>query len=178
MLIKAYGQFWNPDIVDWGRVGAGNKGKLLGEIKKKTQRANTHVIDFWDAKGVYVLHSDFNAIYVGQAFSNGIGKRLRDHLSDRCAGRWDMFSWFSVSSPTTTNNNVSEPGQRQVSPAIVIDTLEALAILIADPALNRKRESLKDACEAMQIGEGPRAIRTYLQDILDKLDTMNSSSNL
>lgn len=34
MLIKAYGTFWNPDIVDWGSVGSGNGGKLIGVIKK------------------------------------------------------------------------------------------------------------------------------------------------
>ena len=54
MLIRAYGTFWNPDIVDWGQKGAGNQGKLLGKVKKDNR---SHLIDFWNAYGVYVLPS-------------------------------------------------------------------------------------------------------------------------
>ena len=72
MLIKSYGQFWNPDIVDWGKKGAGNEGKLLGKIKAESVAyGNKHEINFWEAKGIYVLHSDFKAIYVGKAFKMG-----------------------------------------------------------------------------------------------------------
>jgi hypothetical protein len=162
MLIKSYGEHWNPDIILWGT------GKLIGKVKKGR---NWFHIDFWEAKGIYVLHSDFKAIYVGKAFSTSIGKRLRDHLSDRLAGRWDMCSWYSVSGIRFTQRDVSEPGQRQVTPDTVISTLEALAILVADPALNRKRESLKDAHEAFQPNaDSPRTIRNYLQDILNRLE--------
>jgi hypothetical protein len=167
MLVKSYGSYWNPDIIDW------KKSKLDGVVKdidKKTNKSVKHTIDFWDAKGIYVLHSDFKAIYVGKAFKTSIGKRLCDHLSDRLAGRWDMFSWFSVSSPRFTQKDVSQPGQRQIKPDTIVDTLEALAILVADPALNRKRESLKDAYEALQPdGAQPKTIRAYLEDILGKL---------
>lgn len=167
MLVKCYGQFWNPDIIEWGGDGSGD-GKLLGDIKREEKK---HEIDFWSAKGIYVLHSDFKSIYVGKAFKTSIGKRLRDHLADRMAGRWDMFSWYSVSRPRITQGDVSQPGQRQLTPDTIINTLEALAILVADPALNRKRESLKDAFEATQpSGAKPRAIRNYLQEILAKLD--------
>lgn len=174
MLIKAYGALWNPDIVDWGTVGAGNKGKLEGRI---TKNKIPYTIDFWEAKGIYVLHSDFRAIYVGKAFGTSIGKRLRDHLTDRHAGRWDMFSWYSVSSPRTTQLDVSQPGQRQLGPEIVIDTLEALAILVADPALNRKRESLKGAYEATQPENAkPRTIRSYLEDVLTKVTSIDNKT--
>lgn len=170
MLVKCYGQFWNPDIVEWGGDGNGN-GKLLGNIRRDRIK---HEIDFWEAKGIYVLHSDFKSIYVGKAFKTSIGKRLRDHLSDRLAGRWDMFSWYSVSSPRITQQDVSQPGQRQLTPETIINTMEALAILIADPALNRKRESLMDAFEAVQPRTAkPRAIRNYLQEILAKLEPPN-----
>jgi|LakMenEpi03Aug12_release.lakeMendotaPanAssembly.Ray.scaffolds.fasta_scaffold381458_2 hypothetical protein len=167
MLIKSYGQFWNPDIVDWGGGGAGN-GLLTGRIKRKKV---WHEIDFWGAKGIYVLHSDFKSIYVGKAFGTSIGRRLRDHLSDRLAGRWDMFSWYSVSSPRITTKDVSQPGQRQLKPETITDTLEALAILVADPALNRRRETLKGAYEALQPDSAqPRTVRNYLQEIIGKLD--------
>ena len=167
MLVKCYGQLWNPDIIDWVASGGGG-GKLLGDIKRNGKK---HQINFWAAKGIYVLHSDYRSIYVGKAFGTSIGSRLRDHLTDRLAGRWDMFSWYSVSSPRITKRDVSQPGQRWLKPETVINTLEALAILIADPTLNRRREALKDAFEATQLeGAMPKTIRSYLQEILSKLD--------
>lgn len=166
MLVKCFGHFWNPDIIEWGGDGSGN-GKLIGRIKRE---GKAHQIDFWKAKGIYVLYSDFKPIYVGKAIKTSIGKRVRDHLTDRLAGRWDMFSWYSMSRPRITEADVSSPGQRQLKPETVINTLEALAILIADPALNRKRESLADAYEALQPNDAkPRTIRSYLQDILEKV---------
>ena len=168
MLIKSYGSYWNPDIIDW------KQSMLEGEVKEldsQTKKQKKYTINFWDAKGIYVLHSEFRAIYVGKAFKTSIGKRVSDHLVDRLAGRWDMFSWFSVSNPRFTQNDVSQPGQRQLRPDTIVDTLEALAILVADPALNRKRESLKDAYEAVQPESAkPKTIRAYLEEILGKLD--------
>ena len=174
MLIKAYGTFWNPDIVDWGKRGPGNKGQLLGCVTKDD--GYSYEIDFWDAQGIYVLLSEFRAIYVGQS-GNSMGKRLRDHLTDRFAGRWDMFSWFSVSGVRTTTFDVSAPGQRQFGPKVMIDTLEALGILIADPALNRKRESLKGALEAVQPENAlPKTIRSYLEELLDKVTSIDGKT--
>lgn len=91
-------------------------------------------------------------------------------MSDRFAGRWDMFSWFSISNPRITKRDVAIPGQRQLGPSIVTSTLEALAILIADPALNRKREALDGAYEAVQPqGAKPKTIRSYLEELLDRV---------
>ena len=165
-LIKCYGEFWNPDLVDWGKKGSGNKGSLVGKIKP----TNLH-IDFWEGRGIYVLHDNFKAIYVGKAFGTSLGNRLRDHLSDRLAGRWDMFSWFSTSAVRTTQKDVSRPAQRQIKPETIVNTMEALAILIADPALNRKREALPNAYEAEQVSSPtPQTIRHYLHQILSKLE--------
>jgi len=173
MLIRAYGQFWNPDTVDWGGKGPGMKGKLLGKVRKK---GITHEINFWDAKGIYVLHADFKAVYVGKADSTKLGPRLRDHLTDRFAGRWDMFSWFVTSTIATTEERVRDPGKRSVEPGSVINTLEALAILTADPALNRKRESIPQALEAEQVkSPHPKTVRRYLEDILKKLDKLRTT---
>ena len=78
-----------------------------------------------------------------------------------------MFSWFSLSTVATTQNRVRAPGMRQVRPKTITDTLEALAILIADPALNRKRETLPGALHAEQVkNPHPKTIRRYLEDIL------------
>lgn len=172
MLIRAYGLLWNPDSVEWGSKGAGNKGQLQGKVRRKRK---TRTIDFWETQGVYVLHADFKTVYVGKADSRRLGPRLRDHLTDRFAGRWDMFSWFGLSTVAAGEERVREPGVRQVQPKIIIDTLEALAILIADPALNRKRETLPAALQAEQVkSPRPRTIRRYLEDILKRLNEQDA----
>ncbi len=168
MLIKASGLYWNPEVIEWGSRGAGNCGKLLGDVK--FEDGTKKEIDFWKAQGIYVLHSDFKTIYVGKAFKTSIGKRLRDHLTDRLAGRWDMFSFYSVSAPKKIDGDVTTPGKRQITPETYINTFEALAILISDPVLNRKRESLKDAFSVTQKEQPqPKAIRSYLEEILNEL---------
>src|SRR5258705_7972875 len=144
MLIRAYGQLWNPDTIEWGGKGPGNRGQLVGKVRRNQK---TYAVNFWDAKGIYVLHADFKSVYVGKADSAKLGPRLRNHLTDRFAGRWDMFSWFATSTVATTEKRVRDPGKRAVEPGSVINSLEALAILISDPALNRKRESLPQALE-------------------------------
>lgn len=168
MLIRAYGLLWNPDTVEWGSPGQGNKGSLRGRLRRK---GHMYEIDFWEAQGVYVLHADFKSIYVGKADTKRLGPRVRDHLVDRFAGRWDMFSWFSVSTVATTYGGVRAPGQRWTDAKILTDTLEALAILIADPALNRRRESLPGASQAEQLkSPHPKTIRRYLEEIIWRLD--------
>lgn len=168
MLIKAYGSFWNPEIIDWGSPGPGKGGKLEGSVR--FDDGTRKDIDFWDARGIYVLHRDFQSIYVGKAFGTNIGRRLRDHLTDRLAGRWDMFSWYSVSAPRKIEGGVTKPGKRQIAPDTYIDTFEALAILISDPPLNRKRESLKGAFEVAQKEQPhPRTLRSYLEEILENV---------
>lgn len=173
MLIRAFGQYWNPDIIEWGKQGPNNKGKLLGDIKFSDGK--TIPIDFWKAKGIYVLFDRFKCIYVGKALESSIGFRLRSHLSDRLAGRWDMFSFFSVSTVNKTTKNTRDPGQRQVTQGVTINSFEALAILIADPSLNRKRERFKDAHEAIQTKQpNPRTERNYYEDIINKLNELTT----
>jgi len=170
MLIRAYGLNWNPMVVDWGRVGAGNQGVLKGKVKID---GAAYEVDFWRAQGIYLLLEHFRPVYVGKAFGTRLGPRLRNHLTDRFAGRWDMFSWFTLSTVNKTSLNVRDPGQRQLKPETVNDTLEAIAILISDPPLNRKRESLPDAAEAEQVGAPqPRSYRSYLEEIIKRLDEM------
>src|SRR5690348_5385500 len=167
MLIRAFGSYWNPDVIDWGKQGRGNKGQLNGKVRAN---GKTKAVDFWDAKGVYVLHNEFCTVYVGQAYSRTLGPRLRDHLPDRFAGRWAVFSWFSISS-VTKRGFIRARGQRQVTPEVVNNTLEALAILVADPALNRKRESIPSGLWVEQMkSPHPKSVRHYLETILAKID--------
>lgn len=168
MLIRAYGLNWNPDIIDWGKQGAGNNGKLLGTVKLGNK---TLEIDFWETYGIYVLNNDFRPVYVGKAASTRLGYRLRNHLRDRLAGRWDTFSWFSLSKVNKTTKTMSSPGKRQINAETINDTLEAIGILIADPPLNRRRESIPDALSATQSkSRHPKTMRHYLEKIVTHLD--------
>lgn len=161
-IIKSYGEFWNPDAVDW------SKRELTGRWRDDKGKFRNN--NFWTAKGVYVLYVDFKPIYVGKAIADGsgIGKRLADHLSDRLTARWDMFSWYSVSAPSKTKISVNHAGRRVLTLNQMVDTLEAISILITDPPLNRKRESLKGAIEVDQVGGSLRSIRSYLQELVDR----------
>lgn len=171
MLIRAYGQFWNPDIVDWGKQGPGNKGQLLGKGKVG---GNTVIVDIWDQHGVYVLHDEFRAVYVGQTCGQFLGKRLRDHLVDRFAGRWDMFSWYGIDT-VKVDGRLRRAGARIVQPDEMIRTIEALAILIADPPLNRKRETLKKAILIEQAkSPHPYTVRRYLQNLTEGLEEIRT----
>jgi len=174
MLIRAYGELWNPDIIDWGSPGAGNKGKLIGIVPIAEGK---HEIDFFEANGIYVLYNEYRAVYVGKADDSSIGSRLRTHLSDRLAGRWDMFSWYSITKINkTTKTLAKKPESRGASTSDIIATLEALAILISEPAQNRKREGIPGATEAVQKDQpNPMTIRAYLQKILDGIEKTPSS---
>lgn len=93
MLIRAYGEFWDPDVVAWGKRGRGQRGKLMGwfaTVKRPT------LVDVWDQRGIYVLHDDWKVVYVGKTGKTALGSRIRTHLSDDLAGRWDSFSWYGV----------------------------------------------------------------------------------
>lgn len=67
--------------------------------------------------GVYALYKGDRLYYVGLASS--LRSRLRNHLKDRHAGRWDHFSVYV----TSTNDHLRE--------------LEALALRIASPKGNK-----------------------------------------
>lgn len=163
--IKTYGEYWNPFSVDW------KKKELFGEIKIKRK---SHTINFWKASGIYILILDFKPIYIGQA-NKTLGERLKAHIDDRFSARWDMFSWYSVCKENITYKNINQPTNRQIIIPTLIDTLEALSILITDPPLNRKRESIPDAKEFEQVVKSPvQTMREQLADIsinIQKLKT-------
>lgn len=159
--IKSYGEFWNPDAVSW------QEKKLMGAWGDSGAH---YVNNFWAAKGIYVLYADFKPIYVGKALadSSGVGKRLCDHLFDRLVGRWDMFSWYSLSKPSKTKPTLNLAGGRRLTTKAMVETLEAIAILITDPPLNRRRESLTGAIEVEQVGGELRTIRSYLEELVSR----------
>jgi hypothetical protein len=169
MLIRAYGEFWNPDIVEWGSRGAGNRGELLGRGK---WHGTIVEIDSWEQHGIYVLLDEFRPVYVGKAFGVCLGPRVRNHLAD-LAGRWNMFSWYGIDT-VRSDGSLRAAGTRQFNPETIIDALEAIAILISDPPLNRKRETLRRAILVDQLASAhPQSIRHYLQQILERLPAPN-----
>jgi hypothetical protein len=129
----------------------------------------SHDMDFWLAQGIYVLHSEFRPVSVGKAFGTRLGPRLRAHLTDHLQGRWDMFSWYTLSTLNKLTGTLRDPGARKLKPDTVNDTLEALAILISNPPLNRREESIPNAVEAEQASSSVRSIREYLEEILERL---------
>ena len=52
----------------------------------------------------------------------------------------------------------------------MVDTLEAITILITDPPLNRKRESLAGAIEVEQVGGELRTVRSYLEELVRRCE--------
>jgi hypothetical protein len=144
VLIHYFGRHWSPVVVKWG-----HPGELVGILKKKKK---VDPIDFWDAKGIYVLHRDFQIVYVGQTERQTLGKRIQDHLSDDLAGRWDSFSWYSVSKLTKTGK-VRKLGARTNSTVAwtsIITTLEAIGIKFAPSALNKRETAIPGAEECLQ----------------------------
>lgn len=93
MFIKSYGLFWRADEVDWN-PGQGKRGafRLLG--RRGINRPNLRISDFRHQQGIYILYGDYGPYYVGLTKRQGLGKRLKDHLTDGHAEKWDRFSWF------------------------------------------------------------------------------------
>jgi len=163
MLIRNYGEYWNPDLINWDQPKIKKVGELYGFAKVNGAQLK---INFWNARGIYVLYSDFKPVYVGKAFKTSIGSRIEAHLRDRLAGRWDMFSWFSISSIRKTQKDVSKPAKRLYNPDKINNTLEALAIIIANPRLNRKVEKLEGATFVKQPEKKNLwSVRKYLHEI-------------
>lgn len=92
-FIKGFGLFWDAAEVDWS-PGRGNSSnyRLLGRVGQN--RGTVAVCDFRPQRGIYVLYDDYGPYYVGLARDQDMGNRLRVHLKDHHAGKWDRFSWF------------------------------------------------------------------------------------
>jgi len=117
MLIKAYGEYWNRAKIDW------TVGVLGGRLKGKIQ------VNAWNQRGVYALYDHFNLVYIGQAESQDLGKRLRQHHTDRFAERWDSFSWFGLCAFDRKTSKLLDPDIAGVTETSAIRSIELVAIL-------------------------------------------------
>lgn len=91
MFIKNFGLFWRTDEVDW-HPGRGARGafRLLG--RQGTHLSGVKLADFRYQHGIYILYGNHGPHYTG--LTQGLGKRLQDHLEDDHTDQWDRFSWF------------------------------------------------------------------------------------
>jgi predicted GIY-YIG superfamily endonuclease len=83
-IINAFGIYWNRNLVNWK-----SQPDLFG-----IQQIGATEVNFKGQIGIYLLHDSRETVYIGQAIEQPLGKRLKDHTTDRLAGRWDRFSWF------------------------------------------------------------------------------------
>lgn len=53
--IAAHGEFWDPDLVEWGKRGRGHRGAMWGTVDGLE-------VDVWSQLGIYVLHHDWDPV--------------------------------------------------------------------------------------------------------------------
>lgn len=133
MFIKCFGQFWRADEVEWN-PGKGARGafRLLG--RQGANRPGLRVADFRQQQGIYILYGNHGPYYVGLTKKQGLGKRLKDHLTDQHAGQWDRFSWFGFCTVLAGTDKLGLCKLKEMaevavgSPNSVITDVEALLI--------------------------------------------------
>lgn len=161
-IINAFGIYWNRNLVHWK-----SQPDLLG-----IQQIGATEVNFKDQIGIYLLHDSRETVYVGQAIGQSLGKRLRDHTSDRLSGRWDRFSWFGfypVTEEAELNLNVKF---KEFTIQNLGDILEAVLIESIEPRQNRKQGNSFVGLEYLQ-QEAPeikkKLKRQIIKELTDKL---------
>lgn len=79
-----------------------------------------------------------------------------------------------VAKAEQTHQGLNNLGARKLEVKDMVDTLEAITILVTDPPLNRKRESLVGAIEVEQVGGQIRTIRSYLEELVENCTRLTS----
>lgn len=167
LLIQCFGLFWKWEDVFIGR-GLGRQGELLG-FPRGGKRKDP--IDFADQRGIYVLYSDYQVIYVGQTGAQGLMRRLAQHRRDHLAERWDRFSWYGTRWITKPGRLSALKSNTHPPLAVVLDQIEALLISTAEPSLNRSsgrwRRGVKQIFQVRdeRLGPSPEEMIKYLWDV-------------
>jgi hypothetical protein len=163
-LVRAFGEFWNPDLVNWK-----NSFQLLGSDQ------HGRSVNAYEQRGIYVLYEDYVPVYIGKAYKQSIGWRLQLHReSERKGPRWDRFSWFGLNRFTRFGEAGALKANIHVKTSELISTLEAILILTTAPRLNARRESLRNAVKVDQSERGrpPSEIEQQIASIHQKLDSI------
>lgn len=157
-IINAFGIYWNRNLVYWKSIP-----DLLG-----IQQIGATEVNFKEQRGIYLLHDGRETIYVGQAIEQSLGKRLKDHTTDRLAGRWDRFSWFGfypVTEDAKLNLNLKF---KDFTIQNLGDILEAILIESIEPRQNRKQGNSFLGLEYLQ-QEAPEIKKKLKQQIIQEL---------
>ena len=146
-MIKTYGLFWHKDLVFWGKQN--NSGTMLG-ARSKSSKAKP--VDFRQQRGIYALYGDYELVYTGQtgAGSDRLHKRMKTHLTDHLAERWNRFSWFGTQWVTTQHELSTDTSAIHETMASALNILEAVSIAIAEPRLNLQRGRWGDSKQYYQ----------------------------
>ncbi|RQV91970.1 MAG: hypothetical protein EH224_16840, partial [Calditrichaeota bacterium] len=162
-IINAFGIYWNRNLVDWKT----SKPDLLG-----IQQIGASEVNFKDQIGIYLLLDSRETIYVGQAIEQPFGKRLKDHTTDRLAGRWDRFSWFGFYPVTEDAKLNLDLKFKEFTIQNLGDILEAILIESIEPRQNRKQGNSFVGLEYLQ-KEAPEfkknRAKQMFQELTDKL---------
>ncbi|MBK8352697.1 MAG: hypothetical protein IPL21_13830 [Saprospirales bacterium] len=136
--------YWDESRISW----TGNNPDLLGKQKNAID-----TINFKKQIGIYLLHDMMGTLYVGQSFDRPISVRLKEHKSDRLAGRWQKFSWFGLYRIDDRGNIIESLNEQEpLHYRILIDTFEAILIESMEPRQNRKRGNNLEDFEYLQDG--------------------------
>ena len=156
MKVTSFGLFWRQSEIDWNPgQGYRNSFRLLG--RKGANRGTIQIADFRFQQGIYILYDEYGPSYVGLTRAQGLGKRLKDHLDDHLANRWDRFSWFGFRPiggpiPDTGILELDTPSEDLTGDTnTTIGDLEALLIRSIGPKRNTAYPSFQDADEWTQI---------------------------
>lgn len=156
MKITSFGLFWRESEIDWNPgQGYRDSFRLLG--RKGANRGTIQITDFRFQQGIYILYDEYGPSYVGLTRAQGLGKRLKDHLDDHLAGKWDRFSWFGFRPIGQANSKSGILELDQPPEDLTDDTnttigdLEALLIRAIGPKRNTAYPSFKGADEWIQI---------------------------
>lgn len=159
MLIRNFGLFWRASEIDWN-PGKGAKGKfrLLGRIGSNSP--SLKVADFRHQQGIYILYGDYGPYYVGLTRKQGLGKRLKDHLTDHHEDEWDRFSWFGFRATLSPSKDDGLFRLKKLanlstgSPAQAIADMEALLIKAMGPSnISNMKFQKADEWTQIELGE-------------------------
>ena len=125
-------------------------GKILGA---RSQAANARTVDFRLQRGIYALYADYELIYIGQtgAGDDRLFNRLKRHLADHLAERWNRFSWFGTQWVTKSHELSSDTASINETMASALNKLEAICIAVSEPRLNLQRGRWGEATQYYQV---------------------------
>ena len=139
-IVRNMGLYWHRARVRWRGNRKVGRHRLAGRRAVAKRQGE---VDFWIQTGIYALYADYRLVYVGQAGltdKSCLGTRLKQHLTDDLAGRWDMFSWFGLQSVRKTDNQVGNRGRLKLTTsAHLANVIEGILIEVAEPPMNSQK---------------------------------------